>query len=293
VKKEYTWSMYVAASIDFLGQTQHFARMRGFFTFDVSKETRDYVAENTVGVVDGIRKSLNDLFQESRKPVEAKLIVSEEDKEEYNKSRQTSPIECRVFSDCILAFVEVGARGYHMNDWMAIRDIFHSIGGSLLMTLAVDASFRAAIELGIGITLEDGDLYGPIRANIHELEERADYPRIIIGGQLFEYMMSFCEGHPRIPYRWPHEAEGSRRFADICRKMIIEDPNDGKFILDYLGSESIMNADPAGEYRERASKYVDKMLHERRFYENDDVLRKFQKVRNYIDSRPHPAHAAE
>lgn len=287
MKDPYVWGEYVAVSVDFLGQKKQFERIQGFFIADVSQETLDDVAMKTVGVVGCIRGMLNELFDWSAKSVEPKITVSDEDKAEYDKSRATSPVKYRFFSDSILAYVELRATGYQLNDWFAIRDIFISVGGALLGALAIETSFRAAIELGIGTKLEDGDLYGPIRAEIHELEKSADYPRIVIGKRFYEYMKLFSEGHPRIPCNTDKESTGCKDMADFCSKMIATDPNDRRFILDYLGSDFILKNDSiSGEVYISARKYIEQVLRERSLYEDDEVSRKFRKLRNYFDSKP-------
>ena len=283
----YRWAEYIAVFVDFLGQTSQFKRIQDFFIADVSQETLDDVAENTVGVVDCIREMLNELFEWSAMLVPPKIRVSDQDRDEYNRSRATSPITYRFFSDGILAFIELRATGYQLNDWFAIHDLYISLGGALLGTLAIESSFRAAIELGIGTRLKDGDLYGPIRAEIHELEKNADYPRIVIGKRFLEYMKLFAEGHPRIPCLSEKESIGCQDVANYCLKMTAADPNDGRLILDYLGGDFILRNDflSRNVYSE-ARKYMEHVLQERGLYENDEVFRKFRKLRNYFNSRP-------
>ena len=160
------------------------------------------------------------------------------------------------------------------------------------MTLAMDASFRASIELGTGTDLENGDLYGPIRAEAYELEkERADYPRIVIGDRLFEYLKSFSEGCPRIPCRTERELRGSKNIATMCMKMIAADPNDGSRILDYLGSEfsEKTKCDCQHDVYREARAYVEKELQDHSASGHDGVAEKFRKLRDYFDSRIPPA----
>jgi hypothetical protein len=175
-----------------------------------------------------------------------------------------------------------------MNDLWAVRDMFVAIGGTLLMTFVQDASFRAAIELGIGTELENGDLYGPIRAEVFNLEDKdADYPRIIVGNRLFEYLTSFSEGRPRILCKTDRELRGSRDTAATCLKMIGEDPNDGLRILDYLGNEFAerTKCDCQGEVLRESREFVERELAEHMAAGNGEVAAKFRKLRRYFDLR--------
>jgi len=188
--------------------------------------------------------------------------------------------------------VPLRVTGYQWNDLSAVRDMLISVGGTLLMTLAMDASFRAAIELGIGTDLENGDLYGPIRAEVYELEKaRADYPRIIIGDRFFEYLKSFSEGRPQIPCRTERELRGSKDMAAMCMKMIAADPNDGSRILDYLGSEfrEKTMCDCQNEGCREARVYIEKEFQDQTASGHDKVAEKFRKLRKYFDSRISPA----
>lgn len=286
MKDQYRWAEYVAVAVDVLGQKCQFKRIQDFFIADVPNETLNDVAAKTVGVVESIRDMLNELFSSSATLVGTKMNVSKREKAEYDKARATSPISFRFFSDSILAYVPLRATGYQLNDWFAIHDIFISAGGTLLGTLVKEASFRAAIELGIGTELEDGDLYGPIRAEIHELEKSADYPRIVIGDRFYKHLKSFSEGYPRIPCKTKRESIGCKNTANLCRMMIAEDPNDKHLILDYLGSDFMIRNDPLGEFYNAAREYVEQVLQERSGFENDKVANKFRKLRNYFDSRP-------
>jgi aminoglycoside/choline kinase family phosphotransferase len=70
-------------------------------------------------------------------------------------------------------------------------------------------------------------------------------------------------------------------------KIVAEDPNDGRLILDYLGTDVILKNDPLGrEVYSSARKYIERVLQERSLIENDKVFNKFGRLRNYFDSRP-------
>jgi hypothetical protein len=292
VRDRYTWGEYIVASVDILGQKRQFDKIRSSPIDDIPQETLDDVASKTVFPVEFVRNKLEELFLWSRKIVDPKITVPEKDKAEYDQSRVTAPIRFQFYSDSILAYVALRVTGYQWNDLSAVRDMLISVGGTLLMTLAMDASFRAAIELGTGIDLENGDLYGPIRAEAYELEEKkADYPRIIVGDRFFEYLKAFSEGCPRIPCKTERELRGSKDIAAMCMKMIVADPNDGLRILDYLGSEfrEKTKCDCQHELYREARAYVEKELQDQSASGHDRVAEKFWKLRNYFDSRIPPA----
>jgi len=287
MKDQYIWGEYVVASVDVLGQKCQFDRISGFPIDNIPQETLDDVASKTVGAVEFIRNKLEELFLWSRKSVEPKIAVPEKDKAEYDKSRATSEIGFQFYSDSVLAYVALRVTGYQLNDLFAIRDLFLSVGGTLLMTFVMKASFRASIELGSGTELENGDLYGPIRAEAYEKEKQAGYPRIVIGDQLHEYLKSFSEGRPRISCKTEREARGCKDMADMCLKMIADDSNDELHILDYIGSE-FRNKTKCGcqdDICREAREYIEKELQEHSASKRDEVADKFRKLRDYFDSR--------
>ena len=86
--------------------------------------------------------------------------------------------------------------------------------------------FRGGIEIGAGIELSDGDLYGPVLNNVHQLEEKvANYPRVVIGKRLDNFIHS--EGQPVDIEYFPNSALANAR--DICKGLVCQD-NDGQII---------------------------------------------------------------
>lgn len=288
MKDTYTWGEYVVASIDVMGQKCQFERIKDFIIDDIPQAILDEVAHKTIRPVEFVRNKLEELFLESQKVLEPRIAISEEERAEYDRSRVTTPIRFQYYSDSILAYIALRTTGYQMNDLWAVRDMFISIGGTLLMTFILNASFRTAIELGTGSDLETGDLYGPIRAEVNNLENKvADYPRVIVGDRLFEYLRSFYEMRPRIPCKTERESCGSREAATVCLKMISDDPNDGLRILDYLGNEFTERTKCAcqGETHRDAWEFVVREFAKHVASRNDKVAEKFRKLSRYFRSR--------
>lgn len=288
MKDHYVWGEYVVVSVDVLGQTRQFCRIKNSFIGDIPQEILGDVASKTVEAVEFVRDTLEELFLSSAKSVDSRISVPPKDRAEYDKARATSPIKFQFYSDSILAYVALRATGYQLNDLFAIRDIFVSVGGTLLMTLAIGASFRASIQLGVGTELRNGDLYGPIRAEAYELESRAGYPRIVIGAQLIEYLKLFSKGCPRILCNTQKELLGCKTAAKACLRMIADDPSDELPILDYLGSEFrsfLKDSSLCGVGCNMAREYAEKELNERIALKDNEVAEKFKKLCSYFDTR--------
>ena len=90
---------------------------------------------------------------------------------------------------------------------------------------------RGAVEVGGGFEWPEGGVYGPIMADVYELENQtARYPRIVVGPELSNCI---CD--------WNRKAQennayyvGYRELIELCKGMICAD-RDGVQILDYLG----------------------------------------------------------
>lgn len=288
MRDHYVWREYVVASIDVLGQRRQFDRIKAFFIDDIPQKTLDDVASKTIEPVELIRHSLEELFLSSARLAEPRITVAAAEKAEYDKARVTSPIRFQFYSDSILAYIALRVGGYQLNDLFAIRDVLVSVGGTLLMTLARQSSFRASIQLGTGTELKNGDLYGPVRAEAYELEKRAGYPRIVMGDRLFRYLKSFSEEHPQIPCNTERELLGCKTVAEACLRMISEDPNDDLLILDYLANEFrnfLKDSSLAEACYDMAREYVEKELHERIALNDTEVVDKFTKLHKYFSSR--------
>jgi len=251
---------YIVAYIDVLGQKEEFKKIEDYLVDEVPQEKLDEVAENTVLLVELLRKGFKELFEGYTAESESKLKVPVEDKAEYDAMRESSPIKFHFSSDSMLAYVPLRNKKYLLNDLIAIHGIFGAVGGQLLMTLAINSAYRAGIELCIGKEFKDGGIYGPALGSAYTLEsEIAKYPRIVIGEKLKKYLDNYSKGHLLAPDHTKRYINGCKRMASVCLGMIDKD-QDGCLILDYLGEDfkNRFNLDPSGNIYVMAIKAVKK-----------------------------------
>ena len=80
---------------------------------------------------------------------------------------------------------------------------------------------RGGIDIGVGVDLYPNEVYGPVAASAYKLEsEVADYPRIVIGSGLLDYVL------------WLESTRGSdwnavktRELATTCREVVCDGGN--------------------------------------------------------------------
>lgn len=285
MKTGYIWRDYIVASVDVLGQRAEFKKIADYLVDEVPQNKLDEVAENTVYVIENLRKGFKDLYEAYTAKSESEVKVPAEHKAEYDAMRASAPIGFQFFSDSMIAHVALRTEKYRLNDVNAILGILSAIGGQLVITLAMENSFRAGIELGIGTELDDGDIYGPVLAETYELESKvAKYPRIVIGKKLKDYLDNHSKGLPLAPNQTIRDVNGCKLMADACLSMIIED-EDGRLILDYLGENfrKRYNFDPSGKVYDLALRFVKAKMKEKSDSGDKEVAAKYEKLLDYFE----------
>jgi len=283
----YMWRDYIVASVDVLGQKDEFKKIENYLVDEVLQEKLEEVAENTIYVIEILRKGFKDLYEVYTAKSESKVKVPEEHKAEYDAMRESSPIRFQFFSDSMLAYVPLRTKKYRLNDMIAVYGVFTAVGGQLLMTLAMEDSYRAGIELGIGTEFEDGGIYGPALAEAHKLEDKvAKYPRIVIGNTLKNYLDNYSKGRPLGPDQNKRDVEGCKNMANICLRMIDKDL-DGCLILDYLGEEfrNRLKINLNGDIYDMAQRYVEKKYKEKSNSGDKKLALRYEQLCNYFERR--------
>ena len=133
----YVWRDYLVASVDVLGQKDEFKKIQNYLVDEVPQDKLEEVAENTVCVIENLRKQFEYLYDSYIAKNKSMDRVPEEHQAEYDEMRASAPIGFQFFSDSMLAYVPLRTKKYHTSDLVAINGIFAAVGGQLLMTLAL------------------------------------------------------------------------------------------------------------------------------------------------------------
>ena len=68
--------------------------------------------------------------------------------------------------------------------------------------------FGRGVEVGLGTELDNGEIYGPVLYKAYELErELPEYPRIVVGRELINYLTQLAQGHKQIPEQAKEDVE--------------------------------------------------------------------------------------
>lgn len=260
---------YLVAFIDILGQKEAFQNLEGQSLEDNHPKLIE-AHKQTVWFVENLRNGFKDFFDAYTEEREPSVKVAPEKMDQF-KAMLKSNLKHQRFSDCIQAFVCLHTDKYHSN---AVNGVFGALlacGGMLLLSLAMKKAFRAGIEVGLGTELDNGEIYGPVLYKAYELEHKvAEYPRIVIGQELINYLMTLTNKHTQLPTQTNEDIELCKVMATSCLKMIVRDL-DGVPILDYLGNDFLQSIN---ENSEQAKKFEEVLSQAFQFVESEYKKRK-------------------
>lgn len=233
---------YVVAFIDVLGQKDAFKPLEefGIITNENKEELKAILKEvhlRTTYYVKTLRyffKHFFSLFLKDR-PIPASVPA---DKIAIFREMRKANLKYKSFSDCMQIFSSLKTKKYHCHAINAVYAMLMSCGGLLLSSLAEKQIVRAGIDVGIGVEIDENELYGPALFRAYNLEsEVAQYPRIIVGDTLVNYLQNLSNRIPQMEKQTREDIELCKSIADHCLKMLAVDV-DGYVILDYLGEAS-------------------------------------------------------
>lgn len=211
---------YLVAFVDILGQKEVFRDLEKQSLEDNHPKLIE-AHKQTARFVETLRNDFQVFFNAYTAEKEPSVKVAPEKMEQF-KAMLKSNLKHQRFSDCIQAYVCLHTDKYHSN---AINDVFRTLlacGDILLLSLARKKAFRAGVEVGLGTELDNGEIYGPVLYKAYELESKvAEYPRIVIGQKLINYLTNLANKHPQLHVQTKEDVELCKSMATNCLKMVV------------------------------------------------------------------------
>lgn len=140
-------------------------------------------------------------------------------------------LSCRYFSDSVV--VSVSLMGTDHEGYRQAQGVLAALlaGCSMqVLALALGKALRCGVDIGWGLTLPGGEVYGAAMERAVTLEDSvAGYPRIAVGAELERFVDATLGFTPRSPY-----GEAAQLTARWCRDLLFKD-HDGQVALDFLG----------------------------------------------------------
>jgi hypothetical protein len=224
-EKSFHYGFYCVAFLDILGQRRKLRALPRLPKDD--EETRNLLKE-TAGYVLRLRKELNDCFELFGKSTPLLDGLPQEARERILKARQA--VKYRGFSDSIIMEISIAGDQEQLAPMIGV---YGCMGACCILhgiALMSKRPIRGGIDVGPGLDITENEVYGPVLEHAHRLEsELADYPRILVGEGLSNYL-NIVESHlPTTPMGRVAQSLASRS------KQLITYDADGLPMLDFLG----------------------------------------------------------
>ena len=278
-----TFGHHVVALVDFVGQSSALAKWD--FLPDSPAAMGKFVdaARDTYGRIMAWR----DLFERT-----FALWLPESGPQEWAtqtpdggaslREFQETSIEFSHFSDTIVVHSPLENAHGHLSLHGTCAFIF-TCGNLMLASLSQGSVFRGAIEVGMAVRFPEADLYGPALAKAHYLKSKvADYPRIVIGPSLIEYLHAHASNAEKSGI-----ACANRSMANLCLGLLARDTDDC-WIVDYMSDEFARldtNREGLEVLRTAALEFVEAEL--ARFQAADDrvLIDRYKRLAAYFRTR--------
>ncbi len=287
------YGYYVGAFVDILGQKEAFQGINHLPRNEEEKRKLEEVDENTACVIERFRQRFGEFFAGYMKEAGSRVEVPKAAKKQFEAMRKCS-LEVKFVADNLQYVVPLQSEEYHSPCINGVFGILGACGGMLLMFLAEGKPFRAGIDVGIGTRLRDGEVYGSAVFNAYALESKiAQYPRIVIGGNLINYLGCLSHKVQQLPNQTPEDIEWCKKLAECCLKMVVPDI-DGHNILDYLGDNFQKNytENLSGDMKElnvecfkKAFNFVESEYKKQRDAVNSKLATRYYMLYSYFQAR--------
>jgi len=137
-----------------------------------------------------------------------------------------------------------------------VRLVLDSVSALMIFSMAEGVPLRGGLEIGLAATMAEGDLYGYPCFRAFQLEATvAEYPRIVVGEKLMDYLQVPPSAKAGPIEDWPLERR--RFFARWMQPLLLKDPDDGSVTLDYLGEflrKNVLGGPQEKEWRKAVGK---------------------------------------
>src|SRR5437867_4433604 len=193
------FQFYLVAFIDVLGQKQAFEGVHRLPQSERDREQLVRALKETVAFVEAFREGFTSFFKNFSKSTEILKTIPPEKRGLFRKLRKTE-INIRGFSDFVIA--EVSLRGPD-RAYIAVNSIggvLAAAGSMMLVSLSLRHAIRGGIDVGLGIRLRSGEVYGPVLNHAYHLESTvAQHPRLVVGEGLLHYLRANLRPSPSTP----------------------------------------------------------------------------------------------
>ena len=281
--EEATFGYYMMGVFDVLGQSRKLREQAGVPLRDDPAERRRVVAnlKDTAGVVIGFRRLFRTFFETSAQSSGRADSLPEPQRTEMLAAMASNVLLWGV-SDAIFVAVPLT---WQRHPAARVFDVFRSLlaaGSMWLFGLSTNHPIRGGMEVGTGIDLEPGEIYGQgLEAAYHLESQVAGHPRIVVGTRCVEFLRAVKgrEGASDVGSRMA--ASG----ADLCLSMLRDDA-DGRTVVDGLSQTMLDQCRDVPDLRDQFSRAYDNVRKQCRAFRkagNTKLAPRYEALHAYFD----------
>jgi len=288
------WENYIVGLVDISGQSRKLGKLgslwwklqdSGNLLEDESKRMTE-LTDETYEEVERFRKGFTATFDSMKNATlnNPRMDTLSPGEQAVAKKITSDLCKLRSFSDLVMFYAPFDA----MNELITcvrIAAMLSACTGVLILRFRVGTFFRGGFEIGAGVELGNGDLYGPVLNEVHRLEkEVAGYPRVVIGKRLSDFIQSKGQTSDAGGFLTSVLA----RAKDLCNALVCQD-DDGQVIIDYLGERAAkLNQFPGSKacsFVRKGMAKIEGELNEHRKKGNSGLTKRYEKLLAYYQSR--------
>lgn len=272
---------YIVAFVDLLGQSSKLSELKRIKWWEFGQDTIRNLKE-TYGRVLSFReifiKYITNFSKQSAIDFALQEISDPKQIQIWNQFGQSRILIKNISDSIVMTFPLLITNG--LIPLKSVYGILTAYASSILTSLNSQFAFRGAVELGPCVfnpNLEE--VYGSALNDTVSLEKDADWPRIIIGKTLVQYL----KGCTALPNNSPASIDNCAS-AQRCLNIISEDEK-GIFYIDYLSKNfnELQNMDNKDKIISGALEFINDQI--QNYGESHKIGKKYLKLKEYFESR--------
>jgi hypothetical protein len=282
-----TYCKHAVAWVDLLSQKDALNKLKEMPVTPEEEKPFLKLLDATFGQVRRLRDDFRRYYEGTRSAPPLPDWLPEEARARITELR-AEQIGLHGVADAMALYIQIYAEPG--DPWIMVRNVWnlHSVlsACATMMLVAVTGRqvIRGGIDIGIGGEIEPGEIYGPALSRAYILEsKKAQYPRILIGEELMEYLYLTA---------LLEESEPAHRLARVyardCLEMTTVD-DDGRRILHYLsnGQRQLMmktfGADVVRAELMKGYKFITRELDRFRREGKSELVDRYRRFKGYFD----------
>ena len=278
-----TFGHYMIGVFDVLGQSRKLREQTGLPLNDDHAERRRIVEnlKDTAGVVIGFRHLFKTFFEAAAQHTGRADALPAPQRAEM-LAAMSSNVMCWGVSDSIFVAVPLA---WTRHPAARVVDVFRSLlaaASMWLVGLSTNHPIRGGMEIGTGIDIEPGEIYGQALESAYRLESTvAKLPRIVVGPKCVEFLNA-------VKRSGNASDVGSRlaaSSADLCLSMLRQD-TDSNTVVDGLGKTMLEQFREVPDIREQVSRANDNVRAHCRHFRgagNGKLASRYETLLAYFD----------